>query len=96
MFEAGVVEEVRQVLEDPDLVLSETAGKAIGFREITQLLRGELNEDEAITQIQQATRRYAKRQQTWFRNQLQAATCNLTTDDPESAAAEIVARLTQA
>lgn len=67
MFENGVVEEVRS-LADP---LSVTASKAIGLREIQALIAGEITEEECIATIQQITRRYAKRQETWFRKEPQ-------------------------
>jgi tRNA dimethylallyltransferase len=38
-------------------------------RELAGLLRGELTRDEALERLQRETRRYAKRQLTWFRNQ---------------------------
>ena len=43
--------------------------RAIGVREIAAFLRGELSPDEAIAAGQRATRRYAKRQYTWFAHQ---------------------------
>ncbi|MEM7388133.1 MAG: tRNA (adenosine(37)-N6)-dimethylallyltransferase MiaA, partial [Verrucomicrobiota bacterium] len=46
--------------------LSSTASKAIGIEPIQQMLRGECDEAETIAAIQMATRRYAKRQTTWF------------------------------
>jgi tRNA dimethylallyltransferase len=64
MFAEGVVEEVR-VLSD----FGSTAEKALGLREIRALLAGEISETECIAKIQQATRRYAKRQLTWFQRQ---------------------------
>jgi len=64
MFAQGVVEEVRAARE-----LSSTAQKALGLREIRALLAGEISEKDCIASIQQATRRYAKRQLTWFRGQ---------------------------
>jgi tRNA dimethylallyltransferase len=64
MFADGVVEEVR-ALDD----LGSTAEKALGLREICALLAGEISEAECIAKIQQATRRYAKRQLTWFQRQ---------------------------
>jgi tRNA dimethylallyltransferase len=67
MFRAGVVEEVKQVLANQSL--SATSSQVLGLREIEQLLRGELNETECISAIQQATRNYAKRQLTWFRKE---------------------------
>ncbi|MGZ8369746.1 MAG: tRNA (adenosine(37)-N6)-dimethylallyltransferase MiaA [Caulobacteraceae bacterium] len=50
----------------PDLPIM----KAVGLREIAAYLRGETRLDQAIAQGQQQTRRYAKRQLTWFRNQM--------------------------
>jgi tRNA dimethylallyltransferase len=64
MFGAGVVEEVRACGE-----VGATAAQAIGFREIKALLRGEISKADCIAAIQQATRRYAKRQLTWFRRE---------------------------
>lgn len=64
MFADGVVEEVRAVRE-----IGSTAEKALGLREIRALLAGEISEAECIAKIQQATRRYAKRQLTWFQRQ---------------------------
>jgi tRNA dimethylallyltransferase len=64
MFVEGVVEEVRGLRH-----LSSTAEKALGVREIRTLLAGEISEPECIARIQQATRRYAKRQLTWFQRQ---------------------------
>jgi tRNA dimethylallyltransferase len=64
MFADGVVEEVRALGD-----LGPTAEKALGLREIRALLEGEISERECIARIQQATRRYAKRQLTWFQRQ---------------------------
>ena len=65
MFRHGVVEEVRALGK-----LSATAEKTLGLAQIRQLLAGEITRAECISAIQQATRRYAKRQLTWFRRQL--------------------------
>jgi tRNA dimethylallyltransferase len=68
MMEQGAVEEAEDFLKrglDPDL----PAMKTIGLREIGAYLKGDITRDEAITKSQQATRNYAKRQMTWFRNQ---------------------------
>ena len=64
MFAAGVVEEVRAAG-----VAGPTASQTLGFREIRALLAGQLGESECIAAIQHATRRYAKRQMTWFRRE---------------------------
>lgn len=68
MVESGALEEVRALVErklDPAL----PAMKAVGVREFAAHLAGELPLDAAIDAVRQATRNYAKRQLTWFRNQ---------------------------
>lgn len=65
MLEEGALEEIDALPND----LSSTASKAIGVRELQAYLRGECLLEEAITAMQQATRRYAKRQETWFRRE---------------------------
>src|SRR5207302_2323033 len=64
MFDAGVIEEVRAAG-----AMSETASKMIGLCEIRDLLEGKMSILQCVAAIQQATRRYAKRQLTWFRRQ---------------------------
>src|SRR4029077_18893384 len=64
MFRLGVPEEVSRVNE-----ISVTATKTIGFEKIRQLLEGKISRDLCIAAIKQTTRRYAKRQLTWFRQQ---------------------------
>jgi tRNA dimethylallyltransferase len=64
MFQNGVIEEVRAAA-----VMSLTAAKTIGVRQIRELLEGRMTNSQCIAAIQQATRRYAKRQLTWFRHQ---------------------------
>jgi tRNA dimethylallyltransferase len=73
MFEAGVIEEVRAQQN-----LGPTAGKTLGLREIRALLDGEISQAECIAKIQQATRRYAKRQLTWFQRQSNFTPLNLS------------------
>ncbi|MBQ9041945.1 MAG: tRNA (adenosine(37)-N6)-dimethylallyltransferase MiaA [Eggerthellaceae bacterium] len=66
MVESGLVEEVKGLL-DKGFREGITAPQAIGYKEIVAALDGEISLDEAIGQIKLATRRYAKRQRTWFR-----------------------------
>jgi tRNA dimethylallyltransferase len=66
MFTSGFVEEVRHLL-DHGLADGRTAPRAIGYREVVAHLRGELTEDEARERTAQATRRFARRQDSWFR-----------------------------
>ena len=68
MVRSGAVEEVGSLLDrrlDPALPVM----RAIGVRELAALVRGDVTRDEAIAAGQQATRRYAKRQYTWFAHQ---------------------------
>ncbi len=73
MFEHGVIEEVRIAGE-----ISQTASQMIGLREIRELLAGKRLLPQCIAEIQQATRRYAKRQLTWFRRQTSFSPLNLS------------------
>jgi tRNA dimethylallyltransferase len=73
MFERGVIEEVRTAGET-----SQTASQMIGLREIRELLAGKKSIPQCIAEIQQATRRYAKRQLTWFRRQTNFSPLNLS------------------
>ena len=68
MIEAGAVEEVKQLmkLNLPDNL---PIMKTIGVRELSAYLRGEISLEQSIELCQTATRQYAKRQMTWFRNQ---------------------------
>ena len=72
MLESGAVDEVRAVLAGyaPD----SPAMKAIGAREIAAHITDHIPLDETREQLVTATRRYAKRQRTWFRNNMQGWT----------------------
>jgi tRNA dimethylallyltransferase len=68
MIDAGAVSEVEALLArklNPNLPVM----RAIGVRELSAYLLGQCSLDEAIAAGQQATRRYAKRQYTWFAHQ---------------------------
>ncbi len=69
MLAGGAVEEVRALLA-LGLPADRPVMKAIGVQQIAAMLRGETTEAEAIASGAAATRQYAKRQMTWFRNQL--------------------------
>ncbi len=66
MIGAGLDKEV-QALLDMDLPSDSTCLQAIGYKEMIPYLNGQISLAETISSIQQATRRYAKRQLTWFR-----------------------------
>ena len=69
MLDQGAVEEVQALIAlglDPRM----PAMKAIGVPQIAAMLEGRLSRDEVIAQASAATRQYAKRQMTWFRNRM--------------------------
>jgi tRNA dimethylallyltransferase len=66
MVRAGLVDEVRGLL-DAGLRDAITAAQAIGYKEIAPVIEAGAGLDEAVEMIKQASRRYAKRQLTWFR-----------------------------
>ena len=65
MIEQGLIEEVKTILKK----YSEfpTAMQGLGYKEVVQYLNKEITKEEMIEKIKQETRRYAKRQMTWFR-----------------------------
>ena len=69
MLEKGLIEEVKNLLEK----YSEfpTAMQGLGYKEVKQYFDGELSKEEMIEKIKQESRRYAKRQFTWFRKNKQ-------------------------
>jgi tRNA dimethylallyltransferase len=66
MFRAGFVDEVRRLLA-AGLAQGRTARTAIGYREVTAYLAGETTLDQAIEATVTATRRFSRRQDSWFR-----------------------------
>lgn len=69
MVSAGALEEARALLSH-DLDPALPAMKAIGLREFGSFLAGATTRDAAVAAAKTQTRRYAKRQETWFRNQM--------------------------
>lgn len=65
MIEDGLIDEVENIIEKYKEF--PTAMQAIGYKEIVMYLKGELTKQEAIEKIKQESRRYAKRQITWFK-----------------------------
>jgi tRNA dimethylallyltransferase len=66
MMDDGLLEEVRSLQEYEGIRTLDT----VGYREIFAYLAGQYSLEEAVDKIQQNTRRFAKRQMTWFKNQL--------------------------
>lgn len=79
MLDNGAIEEVERLNYakiNPEL----PAMKALGVPEILKLIRGEWELDMVVENAKRSTRRYAKRQMTWFRNQLKGSVCITPTD----------------
>ena len=73
MVDNGALEEVEefdQRLQSGEVKDGVPLTKALGFKELRAYLRGEMSKEDAIEKSQALTRNYAKRQTTWFRNQL--------------------------
>lgn len=64
MLTAGLLEEARAYVNNPNLP---TSGQAIGYKELAPYFSGELTLEEAVENLKRETRRYAKRQLTWFK-----------------------------
>ena len=66
MLEAGLIDEIKSLLAR-GIPAKCTAMQAIGYKEFIAALEGQMTTREAAAQVQQSSRRYAKRQLTWFR-----------------------------
>lgn len=89
MVRAGLVEEVEGLLrrfptDAPGL-------RSVGYAEMIDLVRGELAREEAVEAAKRSTRRFARRQLTWFRHQLPGTALRVDAREPAEALAERVA-----
>ncbi|WP_307845285.1 tRNA (adenosine(37)-N6)-dimethylallyltransferase MiaA [Planomonospora sp. ID67723] len=66
MWEAGLVEEVRK-LAGEGLAEGRTASRALGYAQVLRFLSGEWSEEQAMQETIRATRRFVRRQESWFR-----------------------------
>ena len=80
MWAAGFVDEVRR-LRDQGLARGRTASRALGYAQVLRFLAGDLTEQEAREQTVTATRRFARRQDSWFRKDPRIAW--VPYDDPD-------------
>ena len=91
LLEEPGLEEVREALCSP---VADTAAGIIGLREITALLAGDIDRAQCLERIEAATRRYAKRQMTWFRREAFQDTVSLSAHaDPEVLAQALAAKI---
>ncbi len=81
MREEGLFEEVSALYEKGYLKGDGTASQAIGYKELVEHIEGKCSIDEAFEKIKLSTRRYAKRQLTWFRHEENAVRIYLDGED---------------
>ncbi|MDK8693094.1 tRNA (adenosine(37)-N6)-dimethylallyltransferase MiaA [Corynebacterium sp. MSK158] len=84
MFERGLIEEVER-LQAQGLVADSTAGRAIGYAQVFQAQRGELTWDEAVERTITGTRRYVRRQRSWFNRDKRIMWLDAAGDTPAQA-----------
>ena len=89
MIEDGLIEEV-EMLTSNGKALGNTASQAVGYSEVIEHLRGDCELSEAVEKIKARTRRFAKRQGTWFRGLEECRFVDLT---PESNTEETIASI---
>jgi tRNA dimethylallyltransferase len=92
MFAAGLVDETRRLLAAGH-ILSRTAAQAVGYRETLEHLRGERDLAATVELVKLRTRRFAKRQMTWFRS---LSECRFVEVSGQSTAAELVDQIAAA
>ncbi|MHC5215449.1 tRNA (adenosine(37)-N6)-dimethylallyltransferase MiaA [Enterococcus sp. LJL128] len=81
MLKQGLLEEAEYTYENLEM----QAAQGIGYKEFFPYFQGKISLEEAVEQVKQNSRRYAKRQLTWFRNRMQANWINLI-QQPDSLA----------
>lgn len=88
MVQQGLIEEVKNLLADPRISPDTMCMQSIGYKQICQYLTGECTLDEAVFSIKQQTRRFAKRQLTWFRHEADVHWLDMTKLKTAQAAAD--------
>jgi tRNA dimethylallyltransferase len=87
MFAAGIIDEIKRL---ENLKLSRTAGALIGVKEVRAYLDGVIELEEAKEQLKRNTRRYAKRQLTWFRKDQRLKWILIKDEDEKEIAQRII------
>ena len=95
MLARGLTDEVR-ALAARGLALDTTAGQAIGYKELLDALEGKTSLDEAIELVKRRSRRYAKRQLSWFRHDGRVRWLDLDELSLEEAADRVLSDLKEA
>lgn len=92
MMQCGLLEEVRELVRD-GLSTDLQSGKALGYQEVMGFLKGDYTLERAVQLIRQNTRRFAKRQRTWFKADTRIEWLDMTGITEEQAAEIINNRL---
>ncbi|MEO1495770.1 MAG: tRNA (adenosine(37)-N6)-dimethylallyltransferase MiaA [Planctomycetota bacterium] len=87
MMAQGLVDEVRGLTAD-GRTLGRSASQAVGYREVIEHLRGDYDADELVKRTQTRTRRFAKRQGTWFRSLSECRFIDVGPDESSNSVAE--------
>ena len=78
MAKSGLIEEVRYLVNKYNLTCENQSMQGIGYKEVLEYLDNKISLDDCLDKIKINTRHYAKRQLTWFRNQIDAMWINLS------------------
>ncbi|MBM3263831.1 MAG: tRNA (adenosine(37)-N6)-dimethylallyltransferase MiaA [candidate division Zixibacteria bacterium] len=92
MLRDGLIEEVKRLLERGYTAKTWALG-TFGYTEILAWMRGEMTFDTAVEQIKRRTRRYAKRQWTWFRHRTEVVWVTVEEDDTVEEIADKVEKI---
>jgi len=92
MFEEGLVEEVRGLLDEFD-ELGRTAAQAVGYREVIGHLAGDQDLGRTIEMVKARTRQFARRQETWFRHLTECRRIEIARDDKAADSAARIAEI---
>ncbi len=90
MIKAGLVDEVKNLVSKYNLTIDNQCMQGIGYKEILDYINNIVDIDTAIENIKINTRHYAKRQLTWFRNQVDALWINLSETSKDDAVKYII------
>lgn len=90
MIKAGLVDEIKNLVSKYNLTIDNQCMQGIGYKEILDYINNIVDIDTAIENIKINTRHYAKRQLTWFRNQVDALWINLSETPKDDAVKYII------
>ena len=88
MFEEGLLEEVKDLYDRN--INSKVINTAIGYKELYEYFKGNITLEEAVYLIKQRSRKYAKRQYTWFNNQMDINWFNVNYDNFNETIEEVI------